>query len=204
MRLLQRLRDHVPRRNRQVLPFVGERRLGPVSRNQTKRFVDLLSRLLAIDAESLPFALDRSSQPELDTPAADDVEEGRTLGNLERMVDAEGGEGSGRPQTDPLGVLREHRQEHVGRRAMAELARAVMFDAPPAAIPHRVGEPRLLDGLGVEPGLCHAARFLQFGEDVENHEVLTLPFGGVGTVGVPERVRLRTRLDRSGRCRSPR
>jgi hypothetical protein len=52
---------------------------------------------------------------------------------------------------------------------MAEIARAMMLDAPPAAVSELVGELCLLDRVAVDARLLHSLGELELGEEVEDH-----------------------------------
>ena len=93
---------------------------------------------------------------------------------------------------DLLRVLGDGGEHQLGRGAVAELDRGVMLDLPPAAVPHLVRQPGLLERLLEDPVLVlpvvapQHLRVLHLGENVDLHRRAALPesvIGGQITLG---------------------
>ena len=128
-----------------------ERFLSPHPWHHGERLAQLVARRIRVDLEGFPLGSARTREAELETTAAHVVEERRAFGDPQRMVDIEGRKHTGVSEPDPLCVLRDHREHHLGRRAVRELGRAVVLDGPPAAEAQLVRELRLLDGISEDP-----------------------------------------------------
>src|SRR5437867_3463594 len=115
--LLQRLRQHAPRRHVEVRSLPGEDVGGPRADDHVERLLPHAPRLVRIDAEALELVARRGAAgTELEAPVAHAVEQGGHLGGADRVAVGEGQEaarGAGRPPP---------------RRVVAEGARVVIAD----------------------------------------------------------------------------
>ena len=94
--------------------------------------------------------VDARAGAELETPARQDVEHRRPLGDADRVVHLRHADHRPVPDTDPLGLHGHGREEQLRCRAVRVLLEEVMLDRPHRVEAELVGQPSLLERVAVD------------------------------------------------------
>src|SRR5258707_7066514 len=172
MRALDRARHHVARRQVEVLALVAREML--VLEHAEDGFHRLPADIASnsgIEAQSL-YHIGRGAAPgaELAAAVAEHVERGDALGDVEGIV--AGHEHDGISQADPARALAERGQDHVRRRAVADLGIEMLLGDPEMVEAHLLGGDRLVEGMPERValrGLDPRSRYLEMRHQSEFH-----------------------------------
>src|SRR3989442_795135 len=146
VRLLERLRQHAPRRDAEVRALPGEHVGGPRADDHLEGLLPHAARLLGVDAEAFQLVARRGAAgAELEAPVAHAIEEGRHLGGGDRVVVGKGQETDAVADADRLRARRDRAVEHLGRGAVRELGEEVVLDGPEVREPDPLAEHGLVD-----------------------------------------------------------
>src|SRR5215831_13804264 len=140
MRLLQRPRHYVTRRNLEVLALPREllvsRRL-PDLADDLESFLPALARLIGQNSEALQFEpAGRTPGAEVEPPVAKNIEHCGLLGRAHRMIIRKGQQSYSMPDAHFLSALSDCAIEHLRRRAMGILIKEMMLNGEEGLEPH--------------------------------------------------------------------
>ena len=171
MRVLVGLGQDRSRGDVHRLAVVLEHLLAPHARDHPRRLLELRRDLLHLRLEGTGL-LGRATlaDPEVDATAAQDVEHRDALGDLDRMVHAEGQADDAVPDADPLGAPGHVGEEGLRGAHVGVPLQTMVLHGPDAVEAHLLGEHGLLDALVHHLVLFLAARVGHLG--FEDHREL--------------------------------
>src|SRR2546425_9213334 len=142
-RFLDGLREHRRLRDLEELPLVAERLAAERLQDDVDRLLPPRAAALQLEAEPLELvALVAAAEPDVEAPAAEQVERRDLLGDHQRVVERH--HDDGRAHSQPGGLRRDVRRELGGAREIA-VGREVMLGEPDVAEPERLGRLGHLD-----------------------------------------------------------
>ena len=156
MRLLHRLRQHVPRWHREVPPLDRELVARPHLHDRARRLLPHLLCVVRLHQEPAQLRPRRAPpRPQLHATVAQDVERRDPLRHPRRVVDIRQHQVDPVPKPDLLRPRRAVGEEHVRRRHVRVLLEEVVFHRPGAVEPQLVRQLHHLDRLVEDTRFAH-------------------------------------------------